>query len=145
MKACAVGFLVVVAVLRVEAQNGFTNLDFESGTNVLISGADYQEIEFAAAFPGWVGYLGTNATDGALYNNAFLDSAGIGLHTWLSYYLVEQSLALGTTNWTTYTNVLGDGTYAQIFVPATNNSSFFRFYSNELTSVIGLASNPSCQ
>lgn len=83
--------MALAIVPRAAARNNFTNLDFESGTNVLYPDlpAYPGAIQFGPAFPGWSGYLGTNATDWALYNSAFLDSAGIGLETWVGYYYIE--------------------------------------------------------
>lgn len=77
-------FLLNLAVmsgvqLTVHAQGSFLNLDFESATVIPIPGDMYGRVEFAPAFPGWVGYIGTNIETLALYNNVFLDSTGLGL------------------------------------------------------------------
>src|SRR5712671_6794392 len=61
------------------AQGTFQNLDFEQATLVPIPGDPYQRVQFAAALPGWTGYVGTNLETAALYNRTFLDSSGISI------------------------------------------------------------------
>src|SRR6266478_5350034 len=65
------------------AQGNFQNLGFESAS---LAGYPYGSVPFAAAFPGWTGYVGTNQQTAALYNNVFLDSSGISIidHGWSS-------------------------------------------------------------
>ncbi len=48
----------VLSAQRSPAQGAFQNLDFEAAQFVLIPGRDYAPFEFAAAAPGWTGYLG---------------------------------------------------------------------------------------
>jgi hypothetical protein len=62
-------------------QGTFQDLDFESAATVPVPGDGYGRIQFTPAFPGWIGYSGTNQATLALFNNIFLDSAGIGLQT----------------------------------------------------------------
>jgi len=72
-----------VAVLLSPFQNicgqSFTDLNFESARLVPVPGDTYGAVQFAQALPGWtesiVGAIDTNA----LYNNIFLDSAGISI------------------------------------------------------------------
>jgi hypothetical protein len=81
MKLQATAWLAVVsfALLRNASGQDFQNLDFESATLVPVPGDSYGGVQFAPAFPGWtktiVGGIDTNA----LYNNIFLDSAGIAI------------------------------------------------------------------
>jgi len=42
-------------------------------------------------------------------------------------YIVEWNSSLGTTNWTAYTNVIGDGAMAQFTIPRNKALQFFRF------------------
>src|SRR6266404_5949773 len=57
----------------------FTNLSFESAVLVPVPGDNYRRVEFGAAFPGWIGYVGGVQESVALTNNMFLNSSGIGL------------------------------------------------------------------
>lgn len=57
----------------------FQNLDFESATLVPIPGDPYNSVYFTLALPGWSGFTGTNQLGAALYDNMFLDSAGIAI------------------------------------------------------------------
>jgi PEP-CTERM motif len=75
--------LLIVALVcadqNLRAQGNFQNLDFESAIIVPIPGDVYGRVEFAPAFPGWTGYIGTNQVPLALHNNIFLGSAGLGI------------------------------------------------------------------
>src|SRR5437667_7522155 len=73
---CAVISCCTVAA---RAQGTFQNLGFESATLVPISGNSSSPVQFAPAFPGWTGSVGGVQLSGALYNNFFLDSSGIGI------------------------------------------------------------------
>jgi hypothetical protein len=64
---------------HVLAQGTFQNLDFESAVIVPVPGDVYGRVQFAAAYPGWTGFSGTNPQTLALYNKMFLDSTGLGL------------------------------------------------------------------
>lgn len=81
MKLRTTGWLIVVSLAPLRSASGqdFQDLDFESATLVPVSGDAYGGVQFAQAFPGWtvtiVGAIDTNA----LYNNVFLDSAGIAI------------------------------------------------------------------
>ena len=81
MKRLRVGCLVVawLSFLRNLYGQGFVDLNFESATLVPVPGAIYNDVQFARALPGWtesiVGTIDTNA----LYNEVFLDSAGISI------------------------------------------------------------------
>lgn len=90
MKLRSIAWLVLVsfALWRNASGQDFQDLDFESATLVPVPGDPYGSIQFAPAFPGWTqtivgGLLGTNA----LYNNLFLDSAGIGIFDHNSSFL----------------------------------------------------------
>ncbi len=63
----------------VHGQSSFQNLGFNSGALVPIPADEYQRVEFASALPGWSGYVGGVQQSGALYNNMFLESSGIGI------------------------------------------------------------------
>lgn len=81
MKLRTTGWLIVVSLAFLPTASGqdFQDLNFESATLVLVPGDAYGGVQFAPAFPGWtvtiVGAIDTNA----LYNNIFLDSAGIAI------------------------------------------------------------------
>ena len=61
-------------------QGTFQNLDFESATIVPISSPPGPlTVEFAPAFPGWTGYIGTNQTSSAIYDGAGLDTTTISI------------------------------------------------------------------
>ncbi len=71
-----------VFLLACAAQGqGFRNLGFEAATIVPVSGDAYQRIEFSSALRWWTGSVGGEQQDRAIYNDLFLDSAGIGLVT----------------------------------------------------------------
>jgi len=61
------------------AQGSFQNLDFEAANLIPIPGDPYGSVQFAPAFPGWTGSVGTNLQSRALYNNIFLDTSGISI------------------------------------------------------------------
>jgi len=71
------GFLLAAA--GAYSQTPLTNLNFELATTVPIPGDPYQRLVFSNAFPYWTGYCGAVQQDSALFNNIFLDSAGIAL------------------------------------------------------------------
>lgn len=73
----ALVFAVVVAQMR--AQGTFRNLDFESATLVPIPGDPFGRVEFAPAFPGWIGYIGTSVQTVADHNNRSLSEPGIAI------------------------------------------------------------------
>ena len=82
-------FLTIVLSLILSVARGqgtFQNLGFESGTFIPIPGDPYDRVEFAAAMPGWTGYIGANPATTLLYNNYFLGTAGIGRHDASSPY-----------------------------------------------------------
>jgi hypothetical protein len=56
----------------------FVNLDFESAT-LLPVGVSGQTVQLAAGFPGWTVSINSPIDSNALYNNMYLDSAGIGI------------------------------------------------------------------
>jgi len=68
--------LVLCAEISTWAQGSFQNLDFESAV-IVPAGAPF--VEFAPAFPGWTGYLGTNQQSVALFNSLAIGTAAIGL------------------------------------------------------------------
>jgi hypothetical protein len=85
MKLISVIFTAALLSL-VEAcfAQGFINLNFESASFVPGGPNGYSGVQFAQAFPGWTGTVGGTPQTGALYNNVFLDSAGISIidHGW---------------------------------------------------------------
>jgi hypothetical protein len=62
-------------------QGGFRDLDFDSGSVLLLRGDPYNRILFLTAFPAWTGYSGTVRATSALYNNLAFAAAAIGLQT----------------------------------------------------------------
>lgn len=59
--------------------DAFENLNFESAVITPVGGDIYQRVVFEDALPGWTGQVGGVTENLALFNNRFLDSAGIGL------------------------------------------------------------------
>ncbi|MCP5523380.1 MAG: hypothetical protein H7A46_17735 [Verrucomicrobiales bacterium] len=57
----------------------FRNLNFESAVITPVAGDPYQRVVSQDALPGWTGQVGGETEDLALFNNRFLDSAGIGV------------------------------------------------------------------
>jgi len=118
MRGCKVSFLclgVMCAVHSAEAQGTFQNLNFESATLAPIS-SDPPFVQFAPAFPGWTGYVGTNQAPAALYNYAFLDTSAIGIidRNWTDpFHSTGGSLIEGR-----YTALLQAGVYVGTFTPA---------------------------
>jgi hypothetical protein len=70
------------------AQHGYTqsfiNLNFESATLIPSGGA----VQFAQAFPGWIGTVGGVQQTIALSNNVYLDTSGISIITqgWINHF-----------------------------------------------------------
>ena len=73
-------FSLAASGLNALAQGTFQNLDFESAVLVPIPGDQFGRVQFAPAFPGWIGNIDTDAETLALYNNMYLSSTGIGIH-----------------------------------------------------------------
>jgi len=73
--------LVLLAITRgtLLGQGTFQNLDFESAVIVPVTGDPFGRVQFAPAFPGWTGYVGTNQQTLALFNNLFVGTAAIAL------------------------------------------------------------------
>ena len=71
--------LAVLMNAHVLAQGTFQNLDFEAATLIPIPGDPFGRVEFAPAFPGWVGYVGTNLQIVADHNNRSLSEPGIAI------------------------------------------------------------------
>ena len=57
-KLLLISFIACHTIASAEAQGTFQNLDFESAWLVPSSEVTYPSVEFASAFPGWVGYIG---------------------------------------------------------------------------------------
>jgi len=74
-----IGLLAGVIAGTVYGQGTFQNLNFESATLVPIVGDPFGRVQFAPAFPGWVGYIGTNAQTVADHNNRSLSESGIAI------------------------------------------------------------------
>lgn len=60
-------------------QGTFQNLGFETAVLVPVPIDGYGRVQFDSAFPNWTGYVGGVPQTRALYNNAFMDSSGIGI------------------------------------------------------------------
>ena len=104
--------LILLAACSAFAQGTFQNLDFESAELIPIPGDPYSGVEFAPAFPGWTGYVGTSLQSRALYNSVFLDTSGIGIidQAW-AHYLGLPGLIEGN-----FTAILQAGFYSN-FTP----------------------------
>lgn len=66
-----------LVLIHSSSAQGFVNLDFESATLVPVGTG--QTVQFAQAFPGWTVSIVAPMTTNALYDNMYLDSAGIGI------------------------------------------------------------------
>ena len=77
--SCSVWGLMLLAHCSANAQGTFQNLDVESAQIVSAGSQDPSVVQFAPAFPGWSGYVGTNGTGVALYNSAYLDDSGFSI------------------------------------------------------------------
>lgn len=82
MKLHVAGTIWPVAVLllfvRSASAQGFVNLNFESAA-LVPAGAGSQTVQFAQAFPGWTANIVAPLSTNALYDNMYLDSAGISI------------------------------------------------------------------
>jgi hypothetical protein len=76
--------LLLGVALPVQGQSTFQNLGFESASLIPIPADPYGRVQFAPAFIGWTGYVGSVQQSAALYNNEFLDTSGISIidHGW---------------------------------------------------------------
>jgi hypothetical protein len=109
----AIVIILGAALVRAEAQ-GFINLGFESATLVPIPGDPYGRVQFAQAFPGWTATVGGFPLTNALYNNYFLDTAGMAIidRGWSNQALgFPRPVGLIDGN---YTAVLFSGTFTNI-------------------------------
>jgi len=81
MKLRSMAWLLVVSFVLLRSASGqdFQNLDFESATLVPVPGDPYNGVQFAPAFPEWTQTIAGAIDTNALYNNIFLDSAGIAI------------------------------------------------------------------
>jgi hypothetical protein len=66
------------------AQTPFQNLNFEAAVLPPVPDPnpmppDYGRVDISFALPGWTAYVGTTPERRILYDNVFLDSAGIGI------------------------------------------------------------------
>jgi hypothetical protein len=78
----AIWFVLVLKALvliRSASAQGFVDLDFESATLVPAVGDPYGAVSFPQAFPGWTKAIVGAIDSNALYDNIFLDSAGISI------------------------------------------------------------------
>ena len=107
MKLISVIFTAaLLSLAEVGSSQGFVNLNFESASLVPVPGDPYGSVQYPQAFPGWtetvVGGISTNA----LYNNVFLDSAGITIidHNWTNVSYIPGGLIQGN-----YTAILQSG------------------------------------
>jgi hypothetical protein len=84
MKSKLISIIFTAALLSLAESGfpqGFTNLNFESATIVQTGGSS---VQFNQAFPGWTGTVGGVQQTLALYNDVYLDTAGIAIidHNW---------------------------------------------------------------
>lgn len=79
MKRPLLGFIFSVLALSAVGQGTFQNLDFESAVLVPLAGDPLGRVQFAAAFPGWTGYVGANLQTLADHNNRSLSASGIAI------------------------------------------------------------------
>jgi hypothetical protein len=76
---------ILIVLLLILAQHGysqgFINLGFESASLVSAGGFN---VQFAPAFPGWIGIVGGVQQTIALSNTVYLDTSGISIinHGW---------------------------------------------------------------
>lgn len=71
--------VVCQSAITVNAQSSFQNLNFELAQLISIPGDAYGRVQFLQAFPGWTGTANNISQSRAMYNDFFLNSAGIGL------------------------------------------------------------------
>src|ERR1035438_8883011 len=113
MKSKLISIIFTAALLSLAESGfaqGFVNLNFESATLVPVSGDPYGSVQFAQAFPGWTAtYVGGGISTNALYNNVFLNSAGISIidHNWTNSF--GSSFILGGLIQENYTAILQAG------------------------------------
>ena len=82
MRSNPLKYIIILAVSQILAvsalgQGTFQNLDFEAANPASTPPGGF--VPFPDAFPSWVGYLGTNGTTNALYNDLYLGAAAISL------------------------------------------------------------------
>ncbi len=74
-----IGLAATFGVCDLNAQGTFQDLNFESPLGPLVPSGSPGSVPFTNAFPGWVGYVGTNiATDARIYG-INLDNATLAL------------------------------------------------------------------
>ena len=71
--------LIWFVAARANAQTGFQNLNFESGTLVPIPNDQYERVYADLALPHWTVYSGANRVDAVLNDAAFIGSTGISI------------------------------------------------------------------
>ena len=131
--------LMILITWLVRAQGTFQNLGYESGTLVTIPGDFYGRVQFGLAFPGWSRYVG-ESQNAALYNNAFLDSSGIGILDSAANIapnpLIHDRLIQGNYTAVLMAGIGGDATLAQTALIPNNIQSL-------LFNVFSYSANPS--
>jgi uncharacterized protein (TIGR03382 family) len=75
----AAAFALLLSVAVAQAQGTFQNLGFESARIVPAPGYPASQYLFADAFPGWTGYAGDVQQVLTLYNNLYMDTAGLSI------------------------------------------------------------------
>ena len=78
-RSIILGGILLSSLIIANAQGTFQNLDFESGSLVLIPGDFNHRYYFADAFPGWTGYAGADQISAISYNDFPLAAASISL------------------------------------------------------------------
>src|SRR6266702_4284469 len=133
---------IACCTVAARAPGTFQNLGFESATLVPISGNSSSPVQFAPAFPGWTGSVGGVQLSGALYNNFFLASPGIGI--------IDNGVPFfGSVIQGTYTAMIqagwgsgftpADTTLSQTgLVPAAAQSLLFRAYLDPSSAAFGV-------
>ena len=96
-------------------QGTFQNLGFETAVLVPVPIDGYGRVQFESAFPNWTGYVGGVPQTRALYNNAFMDSSGIGIigSGWTNALGLSGGVISGN-----YTAILQAGVLLGTFTPA---------------------------
>ncbi len=77
--ACLSRVLLLATLSQQALAQGFIDLDFEDATIVQVPSSGFNTVDFASAFPGWVGCIAGVPQASAIYDNLLLDSSGIAI------------------------------------------------------------------
>jgi hypothetical protein len=146
---CETIILLVIGQLTIGAvfgQGTFQNLNFESPIAPLIVSPNSGTVPFANAFPGWVGYEGTNQATRARFAGVNLDNATLALltNTIFSAPLIEGNytavLQAGRNPVISGTPLLVSASLAQTgLVPADSQSLLFKAFTAGTAFAVSLA------